>query len=115
MSAFVMNITFDCADPETLAGFWAEVTGYSRTDDPAAPAGGDVVRLDAPDGRGVPHILFYRVPEPKTVKNRVHVDLATRDVEAEVGRLQELGARVLYTGAWWTTMVDPEGNEFCIG
>jgi len=64
--------------------------------------------------------MFFKVPEPKTVKNRVHVDLASKDPEAEITRLVELGAsRVEYRegglGNSWTVMLDPEGNEFCIG
>ena len=73
MTAFVFNVTFDCADPRTLSEFWSEVTGYEPTE-----IRDDFVRLNAPDHRGVRHLLFFKVPEPKTVKNRMHVDLATR-------------------------------------
>ena len=73
----------------------------------------------APDHRGVRHLLFFKVPEPKTVKNRMHVDLATRDVEAEIARLVALGATEIDRRAGnrtrWVVMNDPEGNEFCIG
>ena len=62
--------------------------------------------------------LFAKVPEPKTAKNRMHLDVATTDVEAEVARLLELGAtRVRDVDEWgyvWTVMQDPEGNEFCV-
>lgn len=112
MSSFVVHVTFDCAEPRRLAEFWAGVTGYQFD---AAMDGEDIVRLRAPDHRGLRHLLFQRVPEAKVVKNRVHVDLAARDPEAEVTRLEELGATVLHKGLWWTTMADPEGNEFCIG
>lgn len=69
---------------------------------------------------GVRRLLFFRVPEPKTVKNRVHVDLAAKDPEAEIDRLVGFGAsRVEYRdgglGNSWTVMLDPEGNEFCTG
>lgn len=116
MAAFIKHVTFDCADPERLAAFWAAVTGYQQME-----AGSDeVVGLRAPDERGVRRILFFKVPEPKTVKNRVHVDLASRDPEAEIERLVNLGAtRVEYregiAGTSWTVMLDPEGNEFCVG
>jgi predicted enzyme related to lactoylglutathione lyase len=116
MSAFIFHVTFDCADPERLANFWAKVTGYERVD----ASTGELVALQAPDQRGVRRILFYKVPEPKTVKNRVHVDLAAKDPEAEIERLVSLGAtRVEHRqgglGNAWTVMLDPEGNEFCIG
>jgi hypothetical protein len=88
MSAFVINVTFDCADPERLAGFWAEVTGYERMEESTE----DVVALRAPDSRGLRRILFFRVPEPKAVKNRVHVDLASREPAAEIERFVALGA-----------------------
>lgn len=114
MSSFVFNVTFDCADPRALSWFWSEVTGYQPTEERD-----DFVRLRAPDGRGVRHLLFFEVPEPKTVKNRMHVDLATRDVEAEVARLVGLGATEIDrregNGTRWVVMNDPEGNEFCIG
>ena len=70
-----------------------------RTDDPAAG----------------PRLAFHQVPEPKTVKNRFHLDLITTDYQAEIRRLVGLGATVLNAidnGARWTTMADPEGNEF---
>ena len=78
-----------------------------------------VARLRAPDKRGVRHLLFFKVPEPKVAKSRVHVDLATKDRDAEIERLVALGAREQYRhterGVSWVTMADPEGNEFCIG
>jgi hypothetical protein len=112
--AFIFNVTFDCEDPVALARFWSEVTGYQPTE--ARP---DFVRVRAPDARGVRHLLFFKVPEPKTAKNRMHVDLAARDPDAEVARLVALGATRLEhregNGTAWTVMLDPEGNEFCVG
>lgn len=123
MTAFVFNVTFDCADPRPLARFWAAVTGYEALEERD-----DFVRLGAPDKRGVRHLLFFRVPEPKVAKNRVHVDLASRDPDAEIARLLELGASLVDppdedgrprwregNGTRWVAMRDPEGNEFCIG
>jgi len=70
-----------------------------------------------PKGVG-PRLLFNVVPEPKTVKNRVHLDLNVADMQAEVARLVGLGARKVKTfdenGETWTVMADPEGNEFCV-
>ena len=115
MTSFIFNVTFDCGDPDRMARFWSQVTGYQRM-----PANNDeVITLKCADPRGVRRLLFFKVPEPKTAKNRVHIDLATKQPEAEIERLVELGAtRVEYregNGTSWTVMLDPEGNEFCIG
>lgn len=118
-TSFIFNITFDCADPEVMAAFWAQVTGYQRLPLDPAFLDDEVVALESPDGRGVRRVLFFKVPEPKKVKNRVHVDLAAKDPSAEAERIVNLGAtRVQYlerNGRAWTVMLDPEGNEFCIG
>jgi predicted enzyme related to lactoylglutathione lyase len=119
VSSFIVNVTFDCADPRSLASFWAAVTGYEL-----AEARDDFARLKAPDHRGVRHLLFFRVAERKTTKNRTHVDLASRDAEAEITRLVALGASLVDgvppkwrtgNGTRWVVMQDPEGNEFCLG
>ncbi|GIH13798.1 VOC family protein [Rugosimonospora africana] len=117
MTASVRNITFDCADPWALSGFWQEVTGYPRH--PEDAPGDDEISLVAPDGAG-PGLLFIRVPEGKSVKNRLHLDLQPgtgRDQETD--RLIALGATVfedhrLPDGRGWVTLADPEGNEFCV-
>ena len=79
----------------------------------------DFAALVAPDARGVRGILFQKVPEPKSAKSRMHVDLASRDPDREIERLVGLGARKVArhegNGTSWTIMLDPEGNEFCIG
>ena len=109
-----MYVTFDCENPRRLARFWSQVTDY-----PAVMEEDDCVALAAPDKRGVRGILFWKVPEPKVNKNRMHVDLASKSPEDEIGRLISLGAqKVEYregNGRGWTVMLDPEGNEFCIG
>jgi predicted enzyme related to lactoylglutathione lyase len=114
MTAFIKYVTFDCADPRGLSAFWSEVTGYQSVAEED-----DFAALAAPDHRGVRGILFWRVPEPKTAKSRMHVDLATKNPQNEIERLLALGAtKVEYregNGSSWTVMLDPEGNEFCIG
>jgi hypothetical protein len=114
----VRSITIDCADPYRQALFWSKVTGWHEDpDDPNNP--GD------PEGRIVsPHgisLLFIPVPEAKTVKNRMHLDLmptAGRRDE-EVARLLSIGAVLVDDqrrpdGTGWVVMADPEGNEFCV-
>jgi hypothetical protein len=86
MSAFIFNVTFDCAQPRKLAGFWSKVTDYTPITERD-----DFVALQAPDKRGVQHILFFQVPEPKIAKNRVHLDLAAKDPGEEIERLVALG------------------------
>ncbi len=114
MPSFIKYVTFDCADPRLLSAFWSEVTGYVPL-----TVQNDFAALAAPDERGVRGTLLWQVPEPKTAKSRMHIDLASRNPENEVDRLIELGAqRVEHregNGTSWTVMLDPEGNEFCIG
>jgi hypothetical protein len=109
-SAFVMNAAFDAVDPRRLAAFWASALGYVTEFE-----SDDVVRLKATDPRGLRRLVFWRVPEPKTAKTRVHLDLASKDPRAMVDRLVALGASVIEEHPAWTVMSDPEGNEFCIG
>ncbi|MFJ9621777.1 VOC family protein [Streptomyces sp. NPDC101181] len=102
-------ITIDCADPQALAAWWAEALGVEETQDYDA-----FVVLAA-----TPLVLgFQRVPEPRTGKNRVHVDFASADRRADVERLAKLGATVVgersTQGMSWTVLTDPEGNEFCL-
>jgi hypothetical protein len=117
MTARPRNITFDCTDPYALATFWAQVTGYREDPDNGNAPGDPEGLLLGPDGQ--PNLLFVTVPEPKTVKNRVHLDLApddrTRDQEVE--RLLALGASLVADrrrrdGSGWVVLADPEGNEF---
>jgi hypothetical protein len=119
MTARVRNITFDCADPYTLAGFWSQVTGYREDpEDPNRPEHQEAA-LVGPDGQA--NLLFIRVPEPKTVKNRVHLDLMPTDRtrDEEVARLLALGATLVADhrrpdGTGWAVLADPEGNELCV-
>lgn len=141
-----VQVTFDCADPNALAGFWIEVLGY-KYDDP--PQGFDTweAALEAwgvpregwnsrsachdPGGAG-PRLFFQRVPEGKTAKNRVHLDVRSAPglrgeermaaLEAVCARLIDLGARRLTRfepdsspgEIGFIVMQDPEGNEFCL-
>jgi hypothetical protein len=119
MTALIRNITFDCADAYGLAAFWSQVTGYQEDpEDPNEPEHTEAL-LVAPDG--LARLLFINVPEGKTVKNRVHLDImpADRTRDEEVDRLLGLGARLIADhrrpdGTGWAVLADPEGNEFCV-
>jgi hypothetical protein len=139
--AYDFQVTFDCSDPHPLAGWWAEALGWEvepsnedfiremvakgfATDEQTTTYNGTLVWKEGaailhPDGSGR-RILFQLVPEPKTVKNRVHLDVrvGAEKIEAEVERLSGRGATVLHHGRQgphsWVTMADPEGNEFCV-
>jgi predicted enzyme related to lactoylglutathione lyase len=111
------KVTFDCADPGPLADFWARSLGWEVDD---VDDEGAIIRpartTDETPWQGV---YFQKVPEGKVVKNRVHLDLRPLDsMSAEVGRSVALGAtvqgRVDEEGSFWTVMLDPEGNEFCV-
>jgi predicted enzyme related to lactoylglutathione lyase len=103
----------DCADPETLAPFWAEVLGYVvlRRNPP-------YVALGHPAGMQ-PELLLQQVPEPKEGKNRMHLDLRVGALEDELIRMLGLGARRLRgpfddQGCLTAVLADPQGNEFCL-
>jgi Glyoxalase-like domain len=142
--AVKLQVVFDAHDPPTLAAFWGEAIGYVEEDPPDGFASWEAwaeandlpreewdhyaSRVD-PDGVG-PRLFFQRVPEPKTAKNRVHLDLSVsggRDtpmeerranVAAAVERAVAAGATRLKAydeaGQHWVVMQDPEGNEFCL-
>ncbi|MEM9131128.1 MAG: VOC family protein [Actinomycetota bacterium] len=109
-------ITLDCADAIAIAEFWSSVLGRPVDQGPPAP-NPFFTRILADDGG--PMLMFIQVPEAKSVKNRVHLDFDADDREAEVARLIELGATHIHDktedGMTWTTLADPEGNEFCVG
>jgi catechol 2,3-dioxygenase-like lactoylglutathione lyase family enzyme len=106
-------ITVDCADPRKLAGFWTEALGV-----PIAQDYGEFLFL-APAAEGAPVLGFQRVPEPRSGKNRLHLDLRSTDRLAEAARLVALGASEIaersVPGLVWTVLADPEGNQFCVG
>lgn len=115
----VRHITFDAYEPYRIAEFWSAVTGFPISPDDVE--GDDEVLLESgrPD---VPGLLFIRVPDAKTVKNRVHLDIqpptGTRDETVE--RLVALGAKVVDDQRdadgvlGWVVLADPEGNELCV-
>jgi hypothetical protein len=113
MSNTIIGLSIDAADAAALAGFWAAALG--RQVAVGADKGYAVVPID-PAAESVPRLLFHHVPEGKTIKNRLHLDLAATDWETEVGRLIGLGAsrirEVQENGNRWITLADPEGNEF---
>jgi hypothetical protein len=123
--AKLKDVVFDCRHPASLARFWATVMdGYDVApyDDEALaylrsigiddPEDDPSVLVEAPGV--VPRLFFNRVPEPKTVKNRVHLDVRAADRDAEVARLIAAGASEVGRHENWVVMADPEGNEFCV-
>ena len=122
--ARIRDVVFDCRHPASLARFWAavleeyEVAPYDEAELARLRAAGiddpedDPTVLVEPSSGNSPRLWFQRVPESKVAKNRVHLDLTSADVGAEVARLAGLGARVLGDQERWVTMADPEGNEF---
>lgn len=110
MPTYVKSVTFDCQDALVVAEFWAAALG-GEVDEESTSA---KAYVEAP-GWGGPTLWFQRVPEPRTVKNRMHFDLrAPGSVEDEVARLAALGATVAARHGELTVMQDPEGNEFCV-
>ena len=109
-----IGLVLDCHDPNGLAAFWSQALGYANLGE----AGSYVLLMD-PDSNG-PKLLLQGVPEAKTVKNRMHLDIDAVDIEAEASRLEGLGAKrveaepVHEHGTNWILMADPEGNEFCV-
>jgi hypothetical protein len=141
--AYEFQVTLDCADPHPLADWWTETlgwkvepsdeafikrmisAGYATEDD--TKRHNDVLVWKAgaairhPEGLlRAPRVLFQLVSEPKTVKNRMHLDvrIGADDVESAVARLIGRGAKFLHNGHQgpytWVTLADPEGNEFCV-
>lgn len=123
MPSRLTEITVDCAEPQRLAEFWCAALGFTVID--SRP---DLIEIGSwePTVERVraeqmpPTVLFVRVPEGKTSKNRLHLDLSPIDgtTEEEVDRLCGLGAQRVDVGQrgdeGWTVLADPEGNEFCV-
>lgn len=116
MPSEIFNVSVDCADPWMLAQFWS--AALDRPVHPDNEAGDAEVGIPLAGGDG--ELLFLRVPEAKTVKNRLHLCLRPdRPRDAEVERLLGLGATFLHDlrnpdGSGWAVLGDPEGNEFCV-
>lgn len=117
MSIRIQCLDIDCADPIALGRWWSEVLGWRVTHE-----GDDETVLEPPAGSPedgvVPDLLFLKVPDPKSGKNRLHLDLRPTDQAAEVDRLIAMGASEVSIGQGedvsWVVMADPEGNEFCV-
>jgi hypothetical protein len=140
-----VQVTFDAADPRSLGLFWADALGYVEQPPPDGhaswPAYLDSLGVPAeernsayavvdPDGAG-PRLLFQQVPEGKTAKNRVHLDVnvgagvpeheRSARVRERAAALAQAGGAVVREfvdeegpGSFWIVMTDPEGNEFCL-
>lgn len=113
MVSVLQNVAIDCANAYELARFWSEVTGCPVDGEPGEPE----TQVVLPEG---PMLYFNQVPEPKTIKNRIHLCLRPETSrEEEVDRLLALGATLVDdrrepAGPGWAVLADPEGNEFCI-
>src|SRR5437762_1152697 len=141
--AYEFQVVQDSADPHALADWWAETLGWEvepsdeafirrmigegyATDDDTKVHNGTLVWKEGaairhPDGlERAPRLLFQLVPEAKTVKNRMHLDVRTGgdDLDTVVAKLTGRGATLLHKGRQgphtWVTLADPEGNEFCV-
>jgi hypothetical protein len=110
----VAEIVIDCADHGAVVEFWRAALDYERREVNAQY----VALVPSTCEAGRPPLLFQKVPEPKTVKNRVHLDLRAESMADEVARLVGLGAVVVaergLEDVRWTVLADPEGNEFCV-
>src|ERR1700761_6364327 len=108
----MFGVALDASDAQAAASFWAAVLGRTV----AAGATADNALIEADPAIPGSRIRFHRVPEGKTVKNRMHFDVITTDFDAEIDRLSGLGATKLNevngAVAHWVTLADPEGNEF---
>lgn len=110
------QVTIDCRDPGALAEFWGALLGMEIDE----RLGDNHYVSLRPAASREPVLLFQQVPEPKTVKNRFHLDLDVEGLEQATERVENLGARRAAEGdfaeyGWgWRVMLDPEGNEFCL-
>ncbi|OSC38975.1 VOC family protein [Mycobacterium decipiens] len=112
MALNIEMVTFDCSDPAKLAGWWAEQFGGTTRE--LMP--GEFVTVARSEG---PQLGFQRVPDPTPGKNRLHLDFAAADMDAEVSRLMAAGATEVGRHRFgeefrWVVLADPEGNAFCV-
>jgi len=112
MALWLIAVVFDALNPTVLADFWAGALGYVTR-----RSGQDFAWIVDPSDTRT-GLFFQQVSEPKSRKNRVHIDLNADDLDAEVARLTSLGATKVRAyherGGGWVIMQDPEGNEFCV-
>jgi predicted enzyme related to lactoylglutathione lyase len=117
MGLWIDWLTIDVEDPDKLADFWCEALGYEVSYRSIQGETPREVAIESPDRNGWP-ILLLEVHDERKVKNRLHLDLRPDDQQAEVARLEKLGAKRVDIGqgpeVTWVVMADPEGNEFCI-
>ncbi|MBY4127799.1 VOC family protein [Rhodococcus fascians] len=138
---YAFQVVVDSVNPHALAKWWAQTlgwqvepsnedfirdmvaAGHAREEDTTVFEGVLVWRagqgITDPESTGSPRVLFQAVAEPKTVKNRLHLDVRVGDErEAVAAQLEQRGASILHRGnqgrSSWITMTDPEGNEFCV-
>ena len=112
-------ITIDCKEPAVIAAFWESVLGWKVT---YSDETGSMIEnpTQLGDGEKFPPILFYKNPDQKVVKNRIHFDLTPQDQATEVARIEALGGKRIEIGqsadpaTTWVVMADIEGNEFCV-
>lgn len=115
MSSSIRNISVDCANPFELAQFWSQVLDLPMETDDKPGDAETGLSLDTGE-----ELLFLKVPEPKTVKNRMHLCLVPQQIrDTEVERLLTIGATLVddrreSDGTGWAVLADPEGNEFCV-
>jgi hypothetical protein len=114
MASLFSELSIDSAQPRAIAEWWAEVLGYE-----IASSTDEYIEIKSASG-SLPTLGFAKVPDPKSVKNRLHIDLSPtdRDQGEELERLLSLGARRIDVGQGedvsWVVLADPEGNEFCL-
>jgi predicted enzyme related to lactoylglutathione lyase len=117
MGLWIDWLTVDAEDPDKLADFWCEALGYEVTYRSEEGEPDREVTIESSDRSGW-RMLMLEVHDERRVKNRLHLDLRPDDQEAEVARLEKLGATRVDIGqgpeVTWVVMADPEGNEFCI-
>lgn len=121
MTVYVSHTTIDCSNAYELSEFWKGILGYEDiADDPNEPGDAECMIRDPANGH---QLLFIEVPEPKSEKNRVHLDVRPRERtrDEELDRLLGAGATIVADhrgiygpGSGWVVLADPEGNEFCI-
>jgi predicted enzyme related to lactoylglutathione lyase len=110
-----ISITLDCADPKRLSAFWGTALRYQEL----AAFEHFVMLGPIHEGAG-PRLALQKVPEARTLKNRMHIDIWVADIDSEVARLEAIGAHritekpVEEHGFRWFQLADPEGNEFCV-